>query len=142
MAIGNSLLSISRMDGMPDYSTIWRWRKDRPEFDAMIPRARAEGAHVLAEQCLDIADSRDQDMIEVDGQMRVDHDVIARAKLRIDTRMRLIGKWNAASYGEKLDHTSSDGSMTPKPGLDVSKLSTEALAEIMRASDATRSIDD
>lgn len=37
----------------------------------------------------------------------------------------------------KLDHTSSDGSMTPKPALDTSKLSTAALAEIMAAADAT-----
>lgn len=35
------------------------------------------------------------------------------------------------------DHTSSDGSMTPK-GLDASKLSTEALAEIMAAADAAK----
>lgn len=31
---------------------------------------------------------------------------------------------------------SADGSMSPKAGLDVSKLSTEALAEIMAAQDA------
>jgi hypothetical protein len=37
----------------------------------------------------------------------------------------------------KADLTSSDGSMTPR-GLDVSKLSTEALAEIMRAADAPK----
>ncbi len=41
----------------------------------------------------------------------------------------------------KVDHRSGDGSMTPKPGLDVSKLSTEALAEIMRAADDTRPSD-
>lgn len=35
----------------------------------------------------------------------------------------------------KMDHLSSDGSMTPKPALDVSKLSTAALAEIMAAAD-------
>jgi len=33
----------------------------------------------------------------------------------------------------KADHTSSDGSMTPKAALDVSKLSTEALKEIVAA---------
>lgn len=38
---------------------------------------------------------------------------------------------------QQVDHTSSDGSMTPK-GLDASKLSTEALAEIMAAADAAK----
>ena len=37
---------------------------------------------------------------------------------------------------QKIDLLSSDGSMTPK-GLDPSKLSTEALAEIMRAADVS-----
>lgn len=37
------------------------------------------------------------------------------------------------------DHTSSDGTMTPQPGLDVTKLSTDALAEIVAASDASES---
>jgi hypothetical protein len=38
---------------------------------------------------------------------------------------------------EKKEHTSPDGSMSPKPALDVSKLSTAALAEIMSAVDAS-----
>jgi len=36
-------------------------------------------------------------------------------------------------HPQKIAHTSPDGSMTPKPALDVSKLSTSALEEIMRA---------
>jgi hypothetical protein len=39
---------------------------------------------------------------------------------------------------DKKDHMSSDRSMSPKGGLDVSKLSTDALAEIMAAQDATK----
>lgn len=35
-----------------------------------------------------------------------------------------------------VDLTSEDGTMTPRPSLDVSVLSTETLAEIMRAADA------
>jgi hypothetical protein len=37
---------------------------------------------------------------------------------------------------QDINHTSADGSMTPKPALDMSKLSTEALAEIVKAADA------
>lgn len=36
-----------------------------------------------------------------------------------------------------IDHTSSDGTMTPKAALDVSKLSKEAMAEILAAADAS-----
>ncbi len=38
---------------------------------------------------------------------------------------------------DKQDHLSSDGTMTPKGSLDVSKLSTEALKEIAALGDAT-----
>jgi len=48
--------------------------------------------------------------------------------------------WTKAQMGWKerkdVDLSSSDGSMTPKPGIDASKLSTEALREIMAAKDA------
>ena len=37
----------------------------------------------------------------------------------------------------RLEHTSPDGSMTPKPALDVSKLSDSALAEILAARNTT-----
>lgn len=33
----------------------------------------------------------------------------------------------------KVDHTSADGSMTPRPAIDVSKLSTETLRELVNA---------
>lgn len=36
---------------------------------------------------------------------------------------------------DRSEHTSPDGSMSPKPALDVSKLSTATLAEIMAAAD-------
>lgn len=39
---------------------------------------------------------------------------------------------------DKQDNTSSDGSMTPKPTFDLSKLSDEALAEIVAARDAAQ----
>lgn len=62
----------------------------------------------------------------------------------------LMGEYNAPitkmmltkhGYSDAVDsrHTSPDGSMTPKPGLDLSKLSTEALAELVAARDAASS---
>ncbi len=49
-------------------------------------------------------------------------------------------KWVAARrapkvYGDvtKTDHTSSDGTMSPKPGIDLSKISTSALEELRNA---------
>lgn len=49
-------------------------------------------------------------------------------KLIKDSEDRGLGQPKAA-----IDITSEDGSMTPRPAFDASQLSTEALAEIMRA---------
>lgn len=40
--------------------------------------------------------------------------------------------WDAP---QKVDHTSSDGTMSPRPVLDASKLSSETLQELMKAAD-------
>ena len=92
---GRSLLSICRDEDVPSHATVLRWRKKYPDFDEAIPRAREEGTHALADQCLEIADNSD-----LDPQDR---------RVKIDTRLRLIGKWNARNYGDKqqVEHTGS-----------------------------------
>ena len=89
LALGRSLLSISKDEDMPSHATILRWRKKYPELDEAIPRAREEGTHTLADECLQIADNKDLEP--------------ADRRVRIDTRLRLIGKWNARHYGDKLE---------------------------------------
>jgi DNA-binding XRE family transcriptional regulator len=57
-----------------------------------------------------------------------------------DTTAMIFWMKTRAGWREKQDvnHTSDDGTMTPK-GLDVSKLSTEALEEIVRVADEAKS---
>jgi hypothetical protein len=54
-----------------------------------------------------------------------------------DTAAMIFWMKTQAGWRERKDinHTSEDGSMTPKAGIDTSKLSTEALAEIMALHD-------
>lgn len=47
-----------------------------------------------------------------------------------------INKMDGNHAAARIDNTSSDGTMSPKPAIDASKLSTDALKEIMDASDA------
>ena len=52
-------------------------------------RALEQGAHYLAHDCLRIAD---------------DPDIDSRHKrIMVDTRLRLIGKWNAKRFGDKIE---------------------------------------
>lgn len=88
LAHGEPLARICDDDHMPDFSTVWRWEADDEEFRKLTTHAREVGTHFLADDCITIADGPGDP---------------ADKRIRIDTRLRLIGKWNAKRYGDKVD---------------------------------------
>jgi hypothetical protein len=108
---GRSLRSIcdNGDDWMPARKTFEGWCDQDEELSAQYARARETRSDAIFEECLVIADSQEGDLIEVDGQASVNHDFIARAKLRIDTRKWMLGKMNPKKYGDKLDLSGNVG---------------------------------
>lgn len=86
---GESMVAICKDAHMPNYATVWRWQNEHEEFRNDSARAKKDGTHYMAGDCVRIADDT-----TIDPQHK---------RLMIDTRMRLIGKWNAPEYGDKLD---------------------------------------
>lgn len=73
-------------------------------------RAREAQADLLAEQILQIADDGTNDtQTDDEGRVRVDQDVIARSRLRVDARKWLASKMAPKKYGDKIEHTGADG---------------------------------
>lgn len=89
LANGVPLARIARMDEMPSYTTLKKWQREVPEFASLSARAKEDGTHYLGEDSLRIADD-----LEIDPQHK---------KIMIDTRLRLIGKWNSRAYGDKIE---------------------------------------
>lgn len=89
LSTGETLRSICTDAAMPSHATIFRWELEHKEFCELSLRARERGTHVLADECIAIADD----------PLLEPHD----KRVRIDTRLRLIGKWNAKRYGEKIE---------------------------------------
>lgn len=87
LANGEPLAKICRDEDMPDYSTARRWEDSNEEFRALSLRAKSDGTHFMADDSIRIADDD-----SIDPQ---------RAKLMVDTRLRLIGMWNRKDYGPK-----------------------------------------
>lgn len=96
--------------------------------------------------CLEIGTSK---QVLNDYGSRGDYkEVVQRAKLHIENAYELSLRANGRSgdifalknFGWKdaqaIDHSSTDGSMSPKSAFDTSKLSNEVLAEILAAKDA------
>ena len=114
IAEGMSLRSACALPGMPDVSTVIRWLADeeRAEFCAQYARAREDRADLLAEEILQIADDgRNDTQVDEDGNVFVDHDVIARSRLRVDARKWLASKMAPKKYGDKItaEHTGANG---------------------------------
>lgn len=102
---GSSLLAACKNgdDWIPSESTFRRWCDDDTDLAAKYARAREDRADLIFEQCLDIADKQCADVYVVDGVDVIDHNVIARAKLQIDTRKWMLGKMSPKKYGDKLE---------------------------------------
>lgn len=113
---GEPLSRICDLPHMPDFTTVWRWEKADEEFRNLSARAMQHGTHFLAGDCLRIADDPDIDP----GHKRI----------MVDTRMRLIGKWNAKVYGDKTLIGSDPENPLPSAKPDLSGLSESALREI------------
>lgn len=88
----NSVAAISRMPGMPGLRTIYDEIDRNPEFEKSFKNRRAIGVRALFDDCLEIADEKPA------GDLGLKHQ-----RLRIDTRVRLAGKWLAAEFGERFD---------------------------------------
>lgn len=137
---GEPLAAICRGEGMPSSWTVQRWRKRVPEFDEAFVLARELGFDALAEECILIAEDGSEDW--VDRPMRgggtyraVDAEAIARSKLRIETRLKLLAKWDRPRYGDHqaLEMTGKDGSPLMSDTQTAAKLaSLMAMAEARR----------
>lgn len=109
-----SLRKACGQSGMPHMATFLRWLADesRAELREQYARAREAQADNLAEEILEIADFGLNDTYTDDeGQVHVDHDVIARSRLRVDARKWLASKMAPKKYGDKItnEHTGANG---------------------------------
>jgi hypothetical protein len=85
-------------------ATFRQWLIDDAEFQKRYAHATDERADAMFEDMLDIADdgSRDYEANE-EGGIVVNHDHIARARLRVDTRKFMLAKMRPKRFGDKLE---------------------------------------
>jgi hypothetical protein len=107
---GKTLRDFCRQDHAPSFRTVYDWLADDAAFDARFARAREAGHDVIAEEALHIADTLhvgrkvtthsgvnpDADAVTV-----TEEDLTQHRKLQIETRLKLLAKWNPKKYGDK-----------------------------------------
>lgn len=99
---GKSLRKAAEAEGI-SASTVLDWTRKYPEFGEQYARARETGYQLLADELVEIADDGSSDSYTDDeGRTRVDAEVVARSRLRLDTRKWLLSKMLPKVYGDKL----------------------------------------
>lgn len=102
---GTPLAEICRDEHMPAVRTVSDWKTSHPDFSADFAHARDEGYDAIALQCLQIADETEFDTIPTKEGDRANTEWISRSKLRVETRLKLLAKWDPKRYGDKLETT-------------------------------------
>jgi hypothetical protein len=95
---GDPLASICRADYMPHISTVYEELQRSPPFADAYARARESMADTLLDECVDVADT----LAATGDDDALNSFELQRAKLRIDTRLRVIGKISPKRYGDML----------------------------------------
>lgn len=107
LSTGETLNAICRTKGYPDASTVWHWRENDPDFFQAIARARELGADAIADDTLRIADTPVEGLItktDADGETVTREDMLGHRRLQVDTRLKLLAKWDPKRYGDRIAH--------------------------------------
>jgi hypothetical protein len=103
---GEPLRQICRDERMPAWRTVYNWIAADDALAARIARARELGEDAIAQECLHIADTPmiGEETEESDDGFKVKRgDMLGHRKLQIETRLKLLAKWNPRKWGDKID---------------------------------------
>lgn len=109
---GEPLAEICRTPGMPAVRTVSDWKKAHADFAERFGQARDAGFDVIAADCLRIANTPLEGTIETSKEWGTEvkkADMLEHRKLQIETRLKLLAKWDPRRYGElqKVEHSGS-----------------------------------
>lgn len=99
IAKGITLRSICRREGMPSYITVYSWINGNDEYSKRFACARESGFDQIAEECISISDEHPR----TTDNGGTDSGDVQHRKLQIETRLKLLAKWNPKKYGDKVD---------------------------------------
>lgn len=116
LGLGESLREICRDENMPDKSTVMRWLASHAEFRDQYACAREAQADYYAEEIIEISDDATNDYMlrknnSGEDELVENKDVLARSRLRVDTRKWLMARMAPKKYGDRItqEHTGNDG---------------------------------
>ncbi len=116
---GEPLAQICRDAHIPQIRTVYDWMESDESFSADIARARIAGYDMIAQDAMRIADSPitgEETEVDADGNViKIKRsDMLGHRKLQIETRLKLLAKWDPKRYGDRVQ-TELSGSVSLPP---------------------------
>ena len=107
LSSGEPLRSICRDPKIPHWNSVYRWMEEDATFSVRIAHARDIGHDAIAEEALQIANTPIVGVTKTykaDGTVEAkEEDMLGHRKLQIETRLKLLAKWNPKRYGDKIE---------------------------------------
>lgn len=129
---GKPLRQILKEENMPSTKTFFEWVDEDSKKVKRYVRACEIRADIIFDEMIEIADDQEDDIIIGEGGKEyVNHNVINRARLRVDTRKWILSKMNPKKYADKIDITTDNQKLTGATGLEG--LTFEQLLELENA---------
>jgi hypothetical protein len=101
------------VEGAPKWRTVYDWLQANPDFKEAFGEARKLGFDAIAEEALEIADTPVEGVRTEtggkDGPKEVREDMLGHRKLQIETRLKLLAKWDPKRYGDMVKLGGPDG---------------------------------
>ncbi len=96
---------------MPAKVTVFKWIRTDADFANQYAHAREAQAEHYLDEIIQIADDSalDTEINPESGNEVTNHDVIQRAKLRVDTRKWAMSKLAPKKYGDRIENRHTDG---------------------------------
>jgi hypothetical protein len=98
---GLPIITACREVGVPR-QTLYDWEAKNQPFAVQLARARSANCDALVDQCLEIADDETHDWALSKKGVICDEVAIGRARLRVDTRLKLVAKLDPKRYGDRI----------------------------------------
>jgi len=106
---GESLRAVLRQPDMPSSRTFYKWLDKSDTKVKQYARACEKRAEAIFEDILQIADDQENDVYkDEEGREFVNHNVINRARLRVDSRKWILSKLNPKKYSDKIQVDQSE----------------------------------
>ena len=99
---GEALRNILNEDGQISSITFYKWLDGDEAKAKQYARACEDRENHMFEDILEIADDQEKDVyIDKDNVEHVNHNIIKRSQIRIDSRKWMLGKMRPSKYGDR-----------------------------------------